>query len=296
MNWNDDRLILIIKCMLDIKRIIKNKYFEEVILKKWEVLFDEWDIDNNLYIIKSGNLSIWKYTTTDKIDIKQLAVLEIWAIFWEWSLKKSEAKQVKISALSETELFKINAQEWIQSFIKEYPKEGIELLTEIIDISNKRLLESNFLVTSSYQMSKVISEINLYDNKNLFMIIDNFDKVIWAEYILYLERNPVVENYMTVKYDTRLKWKMQNNLVDIWDGKLDLHDLVKDWIKVEKFNYIEKLKNKNQIIWYLVIWESSTKFTEGQKKAISSISTLIAWVIKQKQAYEDERNKEMNAI
>ena len=38
--------------MIDFKFILNNKYFDRVNLKKWEVLFNEWDIDNNLYIVK----------------------------------------------------------------------------------------------------------------------------------------------------------------------------------------------------------------------------------------------------
>lgn len=282
--------------MLDLNFLSNNSYFTELTLNEWGVLFDEWELDDNLYIIVSWKLSISKYTNIERIEDKQLAILNNWSIFWEWSLKHSIPKEVKISSLEKTVLLKINAKEWIQWFIKECPVEWIKLLTEIIDISNKRLLESNFLITSNYQMSKVISEINLYNNKNLFIILDHFGKVIWSEYILYLERNPVIEHYMIVKYDTRLKWKMQNNLVDIWDHKLDLDDLINDWIKLEKFNYIEKLKNENEIIWYLVIWESSNKFSEWQKKAISSISTLIAGVIKQKQVYEEDKNKQLNSF
>lgn len=280
--------------MLDF--VLNNKYFEEVTLENSGVLFDEGDLDNNLYIIKSGSLSIQKYTTTDKTESKQLAILNKWEIFWEWALKKSEPKQVKIIALTNTVLYKINAHNWVQSFIKEFPKEWVELLTEIIDSSNKRLLESNFLVTSNYQMSKVISEISLYDNKNLFMIIDNFKKIVWAEYILYFERNPVIENYTSLKYDTRKKWKMQSNLIELVNWEFDINKLEEEWIIIEKFNYIEKLKNKNKVIWSLVIWEKENNFSEWQKKAISSISTLIAWVVKQKQVYEDEKNREMNRI
>jgi hypothetical protein len=41
---------------------------------------------------------------------------------------------------------------------------------------------------------------------------------------------------------------MQNNIVDLQDKKLDIDDLIKDGIKLDKFNHIEELKNKNEII------------------------------------------------
>lgn len=280
--------------MLDLSFIINNKYFTELILKENEVLFDEWEIDNNLYIIKSWSLAIQKYTTTDKKEVKQLAILNAWAIFWEWSLKWSEPKQVKIVALDNVILYKINAKEWIKKFIREYPNEWIELLNEIIDTSNKRLLESNFLITSSFEMSKTISEINIYDNKNLFSIIDKLEKILWSRYIIYLEKNPVVNNVMTVRYDTRNKWKMQNNIIYIKDNTLDLNHIKEDWIILEQNNLIEELRNKNEIIGFLIIWEKDNNFSEWHKKAIASISVLIAWFIRQKQIYQEEKDREMN--
>ena len=276
--------------MLDLSFFVNNPYFEEITLDKSSVLFDEWDVDDNLYIIKSWKLSIQKYVTNERKELKILATLESWAIFWEWSLKKSDPKEVKIIALEKTLIFKINVNKWINWFIKEFPDEWIILLTEIIDITNKRLLESNFLLTSSYQMSKIISEIDQYDNKSLFYIINEFQKTIKAEYIIYLEKNPVIDHYMMIKYDTRSDWKLQNNLVDLQDKILDLKDLEKDWIILEKYNLIQALRNKNEIIWYLIIWEIDNKFLESKRKAISATSSLIAWVIKQKQAYEEQVN------
>ena len=278
--------------MIDYKFILKNKYFDKVNLNKWDILFDEWDKDHNLYIVKKWSFWVQKYTTNNKNNYKQLAFLWVWSIFWEWALKSDNPKEVKILALEDSELLKIDAKEWVQKYIKEFPEHWFDLLTEIIDVTNKRLLESNFLLTSNYEMSTIISDLDLYDNKNLFYIIDKFKNIIWAEYILYLEKNPVMDNYMTVKYDSRYKWKMQSNIVDLWNNNLDLEDLKNDWIVLEKFNYIENVKSENDIIWYLIIWERDHNFTEWQKKAISSITALIAWVIKQKHTYEEQKYKE----
>jgi hypothetical protein len=84
---------------------------------------------------------------------------------------------------------------------------------------------------------------------------------------------------------------MQNNLVNLWDKKLDIEDIEKDWIKLEKYNLVQKLKNWNEIIWYLIFWEKTKDFTNTEIKVIDSISTLIAWVVKQKENLEEEKNK-----
>ena len=178
-------------------------------------------------------------------------------------------------------------------FIKKYPKEWIAFLTRIIYISNKRILESNYLLTSNYEISKTISEIDLYNNKNLFKLIDKFQKVLGVNYIIFLERNPVVYDYFVLRYDTRDKWKMINMPIDLWENWcFDEEDLLNLWVILSSSNHIQELRNNNEIIWYIVIDKNSESFTDSKKKAISSISTLLAWVVKQKQNYEEERDKE----
>jgi len=66
-------------------------------------------------------------------------------------------------------------------------------------------LESNFLITSSYKINKHISEINEFNNTNLFKILDELSKTIISDYVLYLEKNPVLEDVLILKYDSRNK-------------------------------------------------------------------------------------------
>jgi hypothetical protein len=79
----------------------------------------------------------------------------------------------------------------------------MELLSQVIESSNKRLLEANFLITSNYTIVKYISGISEFNNKNLFAIIDNLLNIISADYVLYIEKSPVFENVFISRYDTR---------------------------------------------------------------------------------------------
>ena len=94
--------------------------------------------------------------------------------------------------------------------ILKHTKKWVDLLSSIIYISNKRLLEANFLITSSYKINKHISEINEFNNKNLFEILDELEKTINWKYVLYLEKNPVLENILILKYDSRKPNQMQD--------------------------------------------------------------------------------------
>ena len=272
--------------------LLKKSFFKEVELNKNEILIKEWEIDENIYFILEWKLKVEKFTTSEKNETKQLAIIEKWAFIWEASFKRNSPKEVTIKSIEKSKLLKINAKQWFLNFVKQEPKIWLEILVEIIDTSNKRLLESNKRLTSILKMSEEIASIKNFDNKNIFNLIDSFAKIIDTEYILYLERNPIIQNYMTIKYDTRLKWRMQDNIVDLWDKKLDI-DIIKEiWIKISNYNMIKELKNWNKIIWYLVFWRDKNWFSDLDTKNIIPISNMLAWVLKQKEYLEEQKNKD----
>ena len=276
--------------MINIKFLESTWFFETITLNEWELLFNEWEIDTNLYIIKSWELAIEKFSSSERLEIKELATVGDWSIIWEWSLSNSDPKEVRISAKKQTCILKIDASEWFEKFLIKYTREWVNLLSNIINISNKRLLESNFLVISSYIISKEISEIKEFNNTNLFKIIDTFSKTIGSKYVIYIEKNPVIKEYVNIKYDSRIEWRMLSTVIDLSSNWLNLEKLELEWINLWKYNLVEELRNGNENIWYLVIWENDKSFSEWQKKSISSISTLIAWFIRQKQYFEDNKN------
>ena len=195
-----------------------------------------------------------------------------------------------ISAIWETKLYFIKSKDF-RNFVKENTEIAVDFLSQIINLSNKRLLEANFLLTSNYKISKMISEEIEFSNKNLFDIIDEFCSIIKAKYIIYLEINQVLENYATVSYDSRIQWKLLDKVVELKNSKIDLENL-KEFEVWEK-NMILELKNGNKIIWFFIIWEDEkVEFSESQKKSINSIWVLLAGFIKQKQYFQNEKNKE----
>ena len=195
-----------------------------------------------------------------------------------------------ISAIWETKLYFIKSKDF-RNFVKENTEIAVDFLSQIINLSNKRLLEANFLLTSNYKISKMISEEIEFSNKNLFDIIDEFCSIIKAKYIIYVEINQVLENYATVSYDSRIQWKLLDKVVELKNSKIDLENL-KEFEVWEK-NMILELKNGNKIIWFFIIWEDEkVEFSESQKKSINSIWVLLAGFIKQKQYFQNEKNKE----
>lgn len=272
-----------------LKEIENNKYFEEKILKKWEILFTEWDFDQNIYIIKKWKLKIEKYFSKDKTEKKSLAILWENSIFWEWSLSNNDPKEVIISATEDTELYFIKSENF-KDFIKNYTEIWIKFLTQIINLSNKRLLESNFLLTTNYKIWKMISETEDFSNKNLFKILDEFLNILQINYIIFAEVNKVLDNYVNIIYDTRKPWKLLNHIFEIKENKFDLEKFSD--LDITKNNIILDLKNWKKIIWFLILWKSWSDFSDSEKKSINSVWVLLAWFVKQKQDFQNEKDRE----
>lgn len=270
----------------------KSPLFESRTINKWDFLFNEWDIDNNLYIIKSWLLSVEKYTTNEKVETKQLAILKTWDFLWEASLdKSSQKKEALIKALEKTEILSIDAKKDLKKFIEKNPSIWFELLKHIITETNKRLLESNKLITSNHEIEKAISSLKEINSKGIFNLIDKIKSIVDVDYILYFEKHQIMENFLTLKYDSRQPNKMQDKIFERSGYFLDLEELfINCDIKKEDKIIINKLSIWNEVFWYLILWREKRGFTGSDKKIFTSLANSLAWVIKK--LFTDKENKD----
>lgn len=278
---------------LNIIFIKKSGFFDEVNLKKWDKIFNEWEVNNNLYIIESWKVSVEKYLNKNKKETKILWYLKECDIFWEWSLNNNNPKEVSIIACSNLKLLKINAKDWIELFFVKFPKEGFNLLRYIIDLTNKRLLESDKLLTSTYEMNRTISWIEKIDYKTIFALIDKFRDIVWSDYIIFIENNAVVEGYFRIIYDTRNNWRMSDKIVEL-NSEVDIVSKIVNQAEtiIETYNLVVKLNVWNINIWYLILWKKWFDFSENDRKIIFSISNSISWIIRQKTLQQEQKNKD----
>jgi len=61
--------------MIHIEFLQSTNFFKTRTLKAGDVVFDEGEVDNNIYIIVSGKIDILKYTTDERAHTKKLATL-----------------------------------------------------------------------------------------------------------------------------------------------------------------------------------------------------------------------------
>lgn len=267
--------------------------FETKTINKWEILFDEWAIDNNLYIIKKWLLSVEKYTSNERTETKQLALLKSGDFLWEASLEKwNEPKEALIKALDKSEILIIDAKHDLKKFIEENPTIGYEVLKHIIISTNERLLEANKLITTNYEIEKTISAMKEVNHKNIFWLIDAFKNITDIDYILYFEKHQVMEKFLILKYDSRQPNKMQDRVFERSGYFLNLDDLfIECNINQEDKIIINKISIGNEVFWYLIFGREKRSFNGSDKKIFSSLTNSLAWVIKKLFSDKDLKNQ-----
>ena len=159
--------------MVDLQKIKSSGYFKTVSLNAGDILFSEWDINENLYIIYDGELIVEKSINTKKWEFKILGRLGIWNIVWESALSNSNPKEVQIKANRTTQLLYIEWKNDFPKFVKKFPTVGYDLFVSIIEISNSRLLRANSEVTANYEVNMAISKINLDRDMLIIHILKN---------------------------------------------------------------------------------------------------------------------------
>ncbi len=273
--------------MLNIEFYKTSWFFQLKELKAWDIVFDEGAIDENLYIVISGKIQIGKYTTIERKEIKELAVLTESDFFWESSLITNIPKEAIVKVIDDAKLIYINWKDWLQKFIEKYPKDWLSLLWHIIDITNKRLVIANKLITANYEIVKSITEIENINDKSIINIIEKIKLMTGYDYFIYFEVNQVIKDYVVLKYDTREKWKFQDIVID--RNKLNNLKDIKE-IVLENYNFIQKLSIWKVDLGYIIIGKK-TSFNYEDKKLILSISNNLTWLLRQKAILKDELNK-----
>ena len=274
--------------MFNVEFLKSSPHFISKSLTRKEVLFDEWDFDENIYIIISGELSVEKYTWTDKKETKQLAVLRSNNFIGEWWLNWDFKKEVKIVATRNTELISINAQGWFSAFMEENSEEAKKVLSTVISITNKRLIDANKYITSVYQINNSIRDLEEINFKSIFKILDSINQIMESEFLLFLEVNPVMKEYLTLKYDSRKPWKMSDIIVEKW--KYNLEDI---WIQWEYKILTKEITLGRESLWNIIIARKNI-FTWNEKRIFLALISSLSGVLKQKKIMKEENDKEFS--
>lgn len=110
-------------------------------MKKWEILFKEWDEANAMYILKSWNFEIRKRINWSDVILWNVEAEEI---LWEMALFWNDNKRMATAISKEdSELITI-----LSFSIKDLANKNPILLEKIKDIINDRIIDNKIVETT----------------------------------------------------------------------------------------------------------------------------------------------------
>lgn len=270
---------------IDKNFLLSTWFFHKKTLWIKEVLFDEWETDENIYMILKWFLSVEKYTTQEHTSTKQVAILKKGDSLWESALTSDAPKEVRVKAMSSVDLLSINAVQF-DEFLEKYPRPAKEMLVHFIFVTNQRVSKSNTYIASIYEINSSIKEMSTINFKEIFIILEKMNAIMNGDFLLFLEVNPVMKTFLSLKYDSRSPGKMQDVIVEKWNYTLE--DI---WIEGAPKLLTKEITIWKEALWNIIIWRQKA-FVENEKRIFLWMINSLAWVLKQKKILEEERDRE----
>lgn len=277
--------------MISLENLKSSGHFNVITLTKWDVLFKQWEIDMNLYLVYNGELSVQKEISLQKWEFKTLGLLGIWNIVWEAALSNDKPKEVQITANRDTTLLSIEWKDAFPEFVKAFPSDGYILLTTIIDIANTRLLRANSELTANYEVNIAISKIKDISLSSIYKLLLVFENILWVEQIMYFEKNLVMDEYYKLRYDSKNERSLRNTIIKFPGGKLDFERLKEEEIVVSKYKRYIKLSLWKENYWFILIGRDKKDFHENEEKLLRNTAASFVAIIHQKRILDDTKNK-----
>ena len=120
-----------------------------------------------------------------------------------------------------------------------------------------------------YAINYAIQSKKEMNYKSLFEIFESIKDILDADYILFLEKSPIVPWYITYRYDSRQKWQLQSESYK-HDGRSDFATIFEE-IDIKSWGMIQKISLWDVTHWYFIIWKQ-----RYDRNVTNVISNLIA--------------------
>ena len=93
-------------------------------------------------------------------------------------------------------------KEELQALEKENPWEVLKFYKYIIEVTNRRLTETGKELALMSEAPERIETLSQNGEKGFKDIVDYITSITWVDYVIFIERHPVVSNLFVYKYNS----------------------------------------------------------------------------------------------
>ena len=176
-----------------------------------ELLFAPGE-DPHMYLITKGMLVILRETGLG--EQREIGTVYTGGFLGEGILFGRNKKDVSAIAKSDgVELFAITKED-LEKLKNTEPQAALDLYEHIIEITNKRLLDTGEELASIYEATNSLTTLSEKLEKEEISfadILQELSKIIGTDYLIYIEQHPAVANLFSYKFDTKTGGKKPIN-------------------------------------------------------------------------------------
>jgi len=158
-----------------IKEIINNPklkvFFMEKNYKPGDIIFEEGEESNSLYLIEKGDVIIQKAINKEKTEFKELAIISEYNILGEMAMFENIPRTARAKALTEVDV-KVITKEKFFEIMKNEPEFSFNFFSFIIKTLSERISHTSKELTLLYDISKNLIVDYLEEKKFISALID----------------------------------------------------------------------------------------------------------------------------
>ncbi len=129
---------------------------KEYNLRKGEILFNDGDPGDGLFIVYSGSVRIFKVIDTETGEEKSLALRCSGEYLGEMTLIEGSPRSAAARADSDSVILKITRDDFIR-LLREYPQAAIRLFVSFLSVVSDNLRRTNDELVVLYEIGKIVS-------------------------------------------------------------------------------------------------------------------------------------------
>ena len=269
------------------------QYVVEKSFKDKEVIFEEGSEGENVYIVYSGSVEIYK--NYNKPNQKLLSILFEGEIFGETSLFNKVQRTATAVAKGETSILEINSHIFLNIF-NETPNEGIKIVQYMLLNTLSRLERTSKELATIYRILQLIMESLIHQDgidKFLINVSSEIEDVLpeFCSFGIYLY-NKFNEEYELVVYKGEEKPNWLKNTFEINEETIKTLLNLQETVFEKNRIYIYCLKeDKDNNGFIICITKSQLELSQQNKDLLTSISNLLSVSVRSLRFIQEEKEK-----
>lgn len=253
------------------------------IIQSGEALFEPGD-DPHMYLVTKWVLVILRETSSG--EKREIGTVYPGSFMGEGILFGRNRKDV--SAIAKTygvEAFAVTKKD-IDALKDKEPKAMIDLYEYVIEVTNKRLLDTGEELATIYEATNSLSNLAELTEKweaDFSDLLQELKGLMGVDYIIFVEQHPAIPGLFAYKYDTKNTDKKPINQKAGVEINTNLSGMVHGttirWVWAKDAAYALPLKQWEQLKGFFILGKEKGLFTDNQIRVYKNLSLSLASIV-----------------